>query len=478
VSGVTFSDTVVRDARPVRSASAVVVRLLDRWVFGALLILIPLAAIPYGSVEPWWEAFVECSLFILCGCWLVRCHIKNRWPLAGIGLLLPILALAGFALIQSLHLGIRIPGTVSNLTISADPYETRRFFVWIIAIALAGWLLLRHVTSEKRLRALVYVIIGVGLASALFGLARQSLQHVPDAFVLPRLLPGRGYAQFINRNHFAFLAEMSLGLTLGLAFGYGAKRQRAAIHVMIALTLWGALVLSNSRGALVANAAQLLFGLLLCAVMFRDRLLPHTWGRALRKVLAPVLVLALGISLFGLLAVGTAWLGGDAVADRIASLPDEASLESVDGRHGVRRSEILAATKRLFEERPLFGAGFGGYWVAVTKHHVASGESTLRQAHNDYAELLASGGVAGAAIFAWFIISFIRRAVSGVTSASGLRRAACAGSLVGIFGVAVHSLFDFGLHVTANTLVFAALIAIVACAAHRPTAANDPGIPA
>jgi O-antigen ligase len=455
-----------------------VVRLLDRGVFGALLLLVPLAAIPYGSVEPWWEAFVECSVFILCGFWLVRCHIANKWPLAGIGLLIPILALAGFALIQSLHLPIQIPGTVSNLTISADPYETRRFFVWIIAIALAGWLLLRHVTSEKRLRALVYVAIGVGLASALFGLARQSLQHGSDVFVLPRLYPGRGYAQFINRNHFAFLAEMSLGLTLGMVFGCGAKRHRAAVHVMIALTLWGALVLSNSRGAVVANAAQLLFGLLLFVVMFRDRLLPHTRGRALRKVLAPALVLVLGISLLGLLAVGTAWLGGDAVADRLASLPDEASVESADGRRGVRRSEILAATRRLFEERPLFGAGFGGYWVAITKHHVATGESTLRQAHNDYAELLASGGLAGAAIFAWFIISFVKRAVSGVMSTSELRRAACAGSLVGIFGVAVHSLFDFGLHVTANALVVAALIAIVACAAHRPAAANGPGIPA
>jgi len=256
------------------------------------------------------------------------------------------------------------------------------------------------------------------------------------------------------------------------------KRLRAAIHVMIALALWAALVLSNSRGALVANAAQLLFGLLLCAVMFRDRILPDTRSTVLRKVLVPAIVLVLGISLLVLLAVGTAWLGGDAVANRIASLPDEASVESVDGRHGVRRSEILAATWRLFEERPLFGAGFGGYWVAVTKFHIASGESTLRQAHNDYAELLASGGVAGAVIFAWFVIALFRRAVSGVARRSGLRRAACAGALVGIFGVAVHSLFDFGLHVTANALVFAALIAIVARAAHRPRAAKEPDFPA
>jgi O-antigen ligase len=198
----------------------------------------------------------------------------------------------------------------------------------------------------------------------------------------------------------------------------------------------------------------------------------------MRRLLAPALVLLLGVSLLGLLAFGAAWLGGDAVALRIASLPDEASVESIDGRQGVRRSEILSATWRLFEERPLFGAGFGGYWVAVTKHHVASGESTLRQAHNDYAELLASGGIAGAVMFAWFVLSFVRRAVSGVINTSGFRRAICAGALVGIFGVAVHSLFDFGLHVTANAIVVTALIVIVASAANRLTSANQSGIPA
>jgi hypothetical protein len=81
-------------------------------------------------------------------------------------------------------------------------------------------------------------------------------------------------------------------------------------------------------------------------------------------------------------------------------------------------------------------------------------------------------------IFAWFVISFVRRAVSGLQGTNGFRRAACAGSLVGIFGVAVHSLFDFGLHLTANALVVAALIAIVACAANRLTVTNEPGTPA
>jgi hypothetical protein len=41
-----------------------------------------------------------------------------------------------------------------------------------------------------------------------------------------------------------------------------------------------------------------------------------------------------------------------------------------------------------------------------------------------------------------------------------LRRAACLGACIGIAGVAVHSLVDFGLHMLVNALVFTTLIVI------------------
>ncbi|MFN2514435.1 MAG: hypothetical protein ABR568_23865, partial [Pyrinomonadaceae bacterium] len=57
-------------------------------------------------------------------------------------------------------------------------------------------------------------------------------------------------------------------------------------------------------------------------------------------------------------------------------------------------------------------------------------------------------------------------------SPSRFRRAACLGAAIGIAGVAVHSLVDFGLHTIVNALVFTTLIVIATSKARRE---SEPG---
>lgn len=66
------------------------------------------------------------------------------------------------------------------------------------------------------------------------------------------LRPDVGFAQFINRNHFGYLAEMTLGLLLGLIAGRGVPRGKLLIPLALLLPVWAALVLSNSRGGVLA----------------------------------------------------------------------------------------------------------------------------------------------------------------------------------------------------------------------------------
>jgi O-antigen ligase len=85
---------------------------------------------------------------------------------------------------------------------------------------------------------------------------------------------------------------------------------------------------------------------------------------------------------------------------------------------------------------------------------------TPQQAHNDYLELLASGGVIGLLLAGWFIFLFIKGARVRLRSADPFRRAACFGAVTGLFGISVHSLVDFGLHIPINAVICLMLVAI------------------
>src|SRR6266566_5169577 len=91
------------------------------------------------------------------------------------------------------------------------------------------------------------------LASALFGILRQLLQSPdsPSGFILPFLFFGMGYGEFLSPNVFAYLMEMAFGLLAGLMLGVGVRRDRILIYLAVALVVWTALVLSNTRGGIL-----------------------------------------------------------------------------------------------------------------------------------------------------------------------------------------------------------------------------------
>ena len=113
--------------------------------------------------------------------------------------------------------------------------------------------------------------------------------------------------------------------------------------------------------------------------------------------------------------------------------------------------------------------------VAISRYYDASGRLKPYQAHNDYLEVIASGGIIGAALLIWFIIALILRARVRLRSNDPFRRAACLGALAGLFGVAVHSLVDFGLQITVNALVCMVLI-VIATADERAQEKTPPNV--
>lgn len=443
------------------SGAQPVARFLDRVIFASLLIIIVVTAIPYGTVEPWWISTFECSIFLIAMLGIVEALVGKRWSLS-LSLVAPLLALVGLALFQSLPL-FSGPGPISPRTsLSADPYSTRLFAVQLFALILAVLLLLRYTSSEARLRKLIYVVIGVAVASAVFGLVRKNLQQGPG-FLLPGLpIGGRGFGQFINRNHFAFLVEMNLGLTLGLVFGEAGRHRRLLALLPVGGLLWGSLIYSGSRGGVVASLCELLFlGVLLDPVRYLTKEFADTKRRRFQDLAGGLAVRAfLIVCLIGLFAYGVSWVGGEPVVSNFQLTVTDFSQQEMENNVNTSRKEIWSATWRMIKANPVVGGGLGGYWIGITKYHRASGEMTPQQAHNDYLELFASGGLLGCALVAWFLVVCLRGARRSLRSSDPHSRAACLGAITGIFGVAVHSFADFGLHITINALIFVALIVI------------------
>ena len=438
--------------------------LLDRVIFFGLLALIVVLAIPYGSVEAWWESIFECVIFVFTALWIVKNLLNGSWQLDNFRLIAPLLVLAIFAYMQSRYWnGASASAGIESYAwtaISADPYETRRFVYKLLALILTGVLLQSHLTSRRRINALIGILVFTGVASAVFGIVRQTAQH-DEGFLLTYLLPEQGYAQFINRNHFAYLMEMIFGLALGIVVAGGVRRDRALIYIAAIIPVWTALVLSNSRGGIGSLLSQVLFVALMIGVVRRSAEEDYDEGFAtklLRIGRSLFVRFALVSCLIALMVVGIIWMGGDPLANRMGDLAADMSAASPDDRTNQSRVEIWMATWRLIKAHPMMGSGFGAYGVAIPEFHDSSGELTPREAHNDYLELVANGGILAGLIGLWFALVFIKKAREELRHTDTYRRAVCFGAVIGIFGVATHSLADFGLHITINAIVFTALV--------------------
>jgi len=440
---------------------------LDRVVFYGLIALIALTAIPYGTVHAWSLSAFECAVFLLTLLWIIHGLLAGSWQVGNTRLVLPIVALVVLAALQSVvWWQIDLAGSKVGYSLSADPFESWVFVFRVSALILVALLLIRFTTSRKRLTVLIHAIIGVAVISALFGIARQAMQHSPG-FVLSRLRPAMGYGQFINKNHFAFLMEMAMGLVVGVALMRGKRRERIPLYLAALLAMWAALVLSVSRGGLMAMTAQIIFAALLFVNSRRVRKTGSVESQSdrfawTRSIAAKGIMAA---ALLGIIVVGIIWLAGDQLATGVESAAAEmTTLDRTELHEGSRRRDIWQASWQMFKTHPIVGAGLGGYWAEFPTYHQASGVTTPQQAHNDYLELLASGGIVGAALLIWFAVALVKQAGRNVRTSEGLQRAASLGAIVGLAGVGVHSIVDFGLHITVNALVFMALLAIISLA--------------
>ncbi len=426
-------------------------RLGNTILFGSLLVILFAATIlrTIGDGSAMFLVLIVCILAF------VRLFGELNGRIRRSPLNLPLLAIALFALAQ----GFAVPGRATP--VSLDPGATFRFACLLGGLILFQDGLAAYLGNESHIRKTVLFLIALALASAVYGLTIK--WFLPLNFGWPGAtgVSDQGYGQFANRNHFGFLMEAGLGLITGLIVLGRISRWQ----IFAALVAYGVIVLAlidaQSRGALVSWAAISLFGVLTFVVARERRRAPELNGGrpsltkhlgTTAKAAAFCLLLVLGI------ATLIATVGGESIVGRFENVNRE--LEKKPATANINRRAIWSYTADLIRENPIAGVGFGAYPDAVTEFDRSSGKFDLEQAHNDYLELAASGGLIGVLLVVWFLVLAAREATVGLRQSAGFELGARTGAMLGLAGILVHSTVDFGLHIPVNAFTAFALIGI------------------
>src|SRR4030095_6580296 len=191
-------DFSIAEGRTVRGKIAAV---LNHGVFYCLLLLLIGSALPYGTAEQWWKAAFVSAVCVISIIAIVESLLSGEARIGGSkGILLSMLALSVFAFLQTITIQRgNADAAISALNpwnaLSADPYQTQFFAMQMLALTACLALCYRYCNSESRINILFHTIIVIAVASALFGILRQTVQQQPG-FLLPRTRPGQGFGQF------------------------------------------------------------------------------------------------------------------------------------------------------------------------------------------------------------------------------------------------------------------------------------------
>jgi O-antigen ligase len=445
-------------------------------MYAQVLLVAALAwgAFSFGAVYPWayWPliaAAVPVSLVGLSmGVYNAETPTGLRWLtcslgaflIAGLAQLVPVpLRLLGWVSEEAVHVIPRLnlavaAGQVSSHPLSIAPSLTR---IGLVLFASNALLVLgcARLFSVGGARRVAEGLVVVGVVLALVGIVQKPLfGGVIYGFWTP-LKGGTPFGPFVNRNHFAGWMLMGLPMTLGLVCGDIARALRGVKPNWHARLVWcgspdasklvllaaGAtvmalsLVLTMSRSGIAAIA--------LAIVIMGGFVVRHqrTGRRAVAIAYLLVLVVAVG-----------AWAGVDAIASSFA----RADWNTFDNRRGAWADAIGIASKF-----PATGTGLNTYGVATLFYQQHDLSKHFDEAHNDYLQLVAEGGlllsIPAALCVGSFILAVRRRFIEETsTSAYWLR----VGAVTGLTAIALQETVDFSLQVPGNAALFAVMCAI------------------
>src|SRR6267142_1850926 len=381
--------------------------------------LVAFAVAAHGGVEDWARAVIETGAGLLFLAWALWIYFHRETQPVLSPLLPP---LAAFLLLVSGQLFFR--GT-------ASPFNTRIELLLLLAYLILLFLAVQAFRTLEDWRGFVWFGMGLGFLVSGFGILQHLTFNGKLYWFREMRYGGIPFGPYVNRNHFAGFAELVLPMSLVPLVTGRVRRERLIIVGILAVIPLSALILSASRGGIVSLGAELAFLLVVLV-----------WRRAgSRQLFAGGVVLVVAF-------ITVSWLGVHEVIARFSAMQ---SLEVTEGKRAAMRS----GTWRIFLDHPVLGTGLGTLQQVYPPYESLYDGKIVNHTHNDYLEALAETGAVGGFCCAWFLgvvfFGALRILQSGDRSfLSALRLC----GFTGCWGLLVHSMVDFNLHIPANLLLF------------------------
>jgi O-antigen ligase len=398
-------------------------------------------ALVYGAVHQPIIAIFYLLVASMTLLWAADGYSSGELRISPSLLQIPIYLTALYGLLQIIPFGTYRESGVDAIprTISFDPYSTQTNALHFLALALFFSAALVIVDSASRIRRLVIAITIFGFIFAFFAILQGVLSPTKIYGIYERQF-AQPYGSFVNRHNFAAYMEMTLALPLALVLTGNTRRDQRLLYLTAVVLMAVALLLSGSRGGLVAVLAEAILLILIASPV-----------RRIRKL---ILRAALGAALLAAIVFGAIFVGGESSLTRIAETTSSKDVTT-------SRTHIWAVASEMAVRNLPFGVGLGAFGVAFTPLDDQAGLERVEQAHNDYLQAITDAGLVGLILGGAFLFILIRTAIRGASVKNNFRRGVAIGAFAGIFGVLVHSLFDFVLHTTAISVLFLILMTLL-----------------
>jgi O-antigen ligase len=357
----------------------------------------------------------------------------------------------------------------SQLPLSISPGDTVSALGIFAAAALLFWTC-RQICEAgggagRIIRAAAFIGLLASLAAIVLHGQRGPANELLYGIWRPRDAGARPFGPFVNRNHFATWLMMACPLVFGYLLARApavpekqrmaqrivrAAKQLGSVRVWLAtavclMTL--AVVISASRSGIIGLAAAFVASMLLS----RAHSGSQTRGWTIFQI-ALLVVVVLSFANFNALSAR--------VDETLADAQSDSS-----------RRAIWRDAERVIRDFPLTGTGAGTFGSAVGPYQTSVPGFSIGNAHNQYLQVAAEGGALLAVPCILALVSFLTLFRHRLTQDRDSTFLVRAGAGAGIVAVLVQSIWETGLRMPANAMLFAVLAAI---AIHTPPLTSTP----